>query len=132
MEIKSFKVKIDDLGNYQFIDKKDEEAFKRTLSFLSKTKNIEKLELCIKSIEEDPTEKQFKFLRILFRKIAEESGEDYSSIKQNIIQRLGYQDLDDVPKEKVNELIELSIYIAKEYFNLNVHINPNNNNIEFL
>ena len=43
MEIKSFKVKIDDLGNYQFIDKKDEEAFKRTLSFLSKTKNIEKM-----------------------------------------------------------------------------------------
>lgn len=133
MEIKSFKVKIDDLGNYQFIDKKDEEAFIRTLSFLSKSKGIEKLELSLNTIEVNSTAKQQELFKILCRKISQASGQySYEHVSNSFLSYFGYSEIENFPKEKYNELLELSIAMANEEFNLNISINQENNHIEIM
>lgn len=130
MDIKSFVIRINEDGSYTFVDKKDEEAFKRTLSFLNKNKNIKTLELSLKTTEENSTDKQINFFNLLCRKISLESGDDYMYIKALLLNNSGFKLIEEVPKEEFQPIIDKTIFLAKEYFNIDISINPNNNHIE--
>ena len=133
MIIKSAVITFDEKGEFRFIDSKDEEAFKRTLSFLNRTKNIKEVELSISTIEDDSTEKQKELFKILCREISQASGQySFENVQLAFLSYFGYSDINDFPKESFNELLDYSVALANEVFEIEVSINPKNNHIEIL
>lgn len=132
MEIKVFKINIKEDGTYSFLDKRDQQAFNRTLVFLNK-QGINKIELCLNTIEEDSTDRQRKLFKVLCQKISQESGMySYQNVALSFLSYFGFSSIDEFPKDKYNELLELSVAMANEIFNVNVRINPDNHHIEII
>jgi len=133
MEVKICKVFINDDGSFRFIDKRDEEAFNRTLLFLKKNKGVNKVELVINTIEEDSTDRQKKLFIVLCKKICQETTQySFETVMNSFLSYFGFSSIHDVPKERFNELIEFSVSMSNELFNVEVRVNPDNHHIEIL
>ncbi len=132
MEIKSFKIKIDYDGSFQFLDERDRKAFVRTLSFLHQRKDVKVLELNIALIEEKSTVKQQNLFKLLCRKMNESSTYPYEVIYSSFLEYFGYDKIEDFPKERYNELLEYAIMMAQNQFGMQISISEDNNHIEIM
>lgn len=130
MDIKVFKIKINDDGTFRFIDEKDLVAFGRTLQFLKQRKGVDTLELSLSLIETKITERQKNLFKILCRKINEASQHSYQEVEIAFLSYFGYHDLESFPKDKFNELLIYAEALSNEVFGVGVKINYDNNHIE--
>lgn len=130
MDIKVFKIKINEDGTFNFIDKKDQVAFGRTLQFLKQRKGVDTLELSLALIETKTTERQRNLFKVLCRKISEASHNSYSDVELAFLSYFGYGDIDSFPKDKFNELLTYAEALSNEVFGVGVKINYDNNHIE--
>lgn len=129
MEIKSLNIKINEDGKFSFIDLRQEESLYKLLKFLKNNKNIDTLNVRFYTKEQTITDKQVKLFNILCSKIATEAGDDFDSIKIHLIQNSGFSNL-ELNNDQFQFLLENSIRIAKEFYNIDLSIDPETNHIE--
>jgi hypothetical protein len=132
MIVKSATIKLNDDGSFSFITSREEESFKRTISALTK-KGTFKAELTLNLIYEESTQRQCNLFKMICRKISEASAMyDYNIVYSSILQYFGYNNIEDFPKDKFNDLLEISIMTAREAFGVEIKINPENHHVEIL
>ncbi len=130
--MKSFICKINDDLSVDFIDKKDKAVFERLLSSIKAT-GRDKFKVVIELVEHSkkPSHARIKLLKVMFSKIADISGNDYSTVKETIVHNnLPGKDLSELTDREFNDFLEKVILFANDFFNLNVKFNEETNHIE--
>ncbi len=122
--MKSFKININENGDFNFVDKNDERVLKTLFSSLYK-KGIKKLNLSFSNIESNITDKQISLFEVLVSTIKKETGQDEKSIEECLVKNYNKNKsfVSEIPKEDFTDFLESCFHFTQEFFSINININ---------
>lgn len=112
---------------FDFIDEKDLASFLKLMSFIKK-RGVDKFVISIKEYKKTTsTEKQINFINIMIDKISKESGQDFQSVKKELIgMKSSKSDLEDMTYQEIDLFINEIIIFSRDFFNIDINIDENN------
>lgn len=115
----------DENGKPKFIDKQDKASFEKLLSFY-KMKGEKKFLMTISIPNMDmATEKQSKLWNVIKNLIHAESGNDLDTIESTLNKTK--KSVKEMTKKEFYDLLEYSLSICKEFFDVEIVLNKFNN-----
>ena len=124
--MKSVIIKINDDLEFDYIDKDDERAIKALFSSMLR-KGINKAVMTITLVENKASEKQEKLFNVLVSKVAQESGQDSNTIREEFLKDFETKIVRDLSHEQFQQLLESSCAITQEIFGFSVSFDKHNN-----
>lgn len=113
-------MKHDKDGKAVFVDKKDKAVFERLLSLYKDKGEI--FEMTISAKTKNTTENQMKLWRVLLDHIANETGNDFATIEETLLN--GFSASKEIPEQMDNErfqaLLHHSCVFANDFLGLNI------------
>lgn len=124
--MKSFKIKILENGDFDFLDNNDKRVFKALLLHLFKNK-ITNVELSISEIENDISKKQINLFNVLVSLVKKETGQDEKTIEESLVQNYDKNKkyIAQITKEEFTDFLESCFHFVQEFFFINVNIDNN-------
>lgn len=112
-------------GKPKFVDKQDKASFEKLLSFI-KNKGEKRFLMTISIPNTNITsDKQSVLWNIIKNLIRTESGNDLEDIEQTL--NRSNKSVEDMNKKEFNDLIEYSLSICKEFFDVDIILNEYGN-----